>query len=73
MGRKREKSDDGAIHFGVTEMTKIECVVRDEFLEEIVEVIQAAAHTGTAGDGKIFIYDVQELVIIRTGEHRKET
>jgi nitrogen regulatory protein PII len=47
---------------------KIEVAVSDEKLEEIVSTIQKAAHTGEIGDGKIFIYDLMEVVRIRTGE-----
>jgi len=47
---------------------KIEVAVPDDRLEEIVSVIQKAAHTGEIGDGKIFIYDLIDAVRIRTGE-----
>jgi len=47
---------------------KIEVAVSDEKLEEIVDIIQKAAHTGEVGDGKIFIYDLKDIIRIRTGE-----
>jgi nitrogen regulatory protein PII len=47
---------------------KIEVAVPDDRLEEIVSIIQRAAHTGEIGDGKIFIYDLQDVVRIRTGD-----
>jgi nitrogen regulatory protein PII len=47
---------------------KIEVTVSDEKLEEIVTIIQKTAHTGEIGDGKIFIYDLMDVVRIRTGE-----
>ena len=47
---------------------KIEVAVPDEKLEEIVSIIQKAAHTGEIGDGKIFIYDLKDVIRIRTGE-----
>jgi nitrogen regulatory protein PII len=47
---------------------KIEVAVSDEKLEEIVTIIQKTAHTGEIGDGKIFIYDLMDVVRIRTGE-----
>jgi nitrogen regulatory protein PII len=47
---------------------KIEIAVPDDRLEEIVSIIQKAAHTGEIGDGKIFIYDLQDVVRIRTGD-----
>lgn len=51
---------------------KIEIAVSDEKLEEIVKIIQKAAHTGEIGDGKIFIYDLKDIVRIRTGERGEE-
>jgi nitrogen regulatory protein P-II 2 len=47
---------------------KIEVAVSDEKLEEIVAIIQKAAHTGEIGDGKIFIHDLKDVIRIRTGE-----
>jgi nitrogen regulatory protein P-II 2 len=51
---------------------KIEVAVSDEKLEEIVNIIQKAAHTGEVGDGKIFIYDLKDVIRIRTGENGEE-
>ena len=47
---------------------KIEIALPDEKLEETVKIIQQAAHTGEIGDGKIFIYDLEDVLRIRTGE-----
>ena len=47
---------------------KIEVAVSDEKLDEVVAIIQKAANTGEIGDGKIFIYDLQDVIRIRTGE-----
>ena len=47
---------------------KIEVAVPDEKLEEIIDSIQKAAHTGEIGDGKIFVYDLKDVVRIRTGD-----
>jgi nitrogen regulatory protein P-II 2 len=47
---------------------KIELVVEDAQAARIVETIQQAAHTGSIGDGKIFVQDVGQAVRIRTGE-----
>jgi nitrogen regulatory protein P-II 1 len=46
----------------------IDLVVRDEDLPAIKKVIIESAHTGEIGDGKIFIYNVEEVIRIRTGE-----
>jgi len=47
---------------------KVEVVVEDGMLAKVVEAILTAAKTGRIGDGKIFIYDVEEAIRIRTGE-----
>ena len=47
---------------------KFEIVVDDDRVDELVAVIQATARTGEVGDGKIFIFPVDEVIPIRTGE-----
>ena len=47
---------------------KIEVVVTDEQVASVVETIQQTAHTGSIGDGKIFVAEVSSAVRIRTGE-----
>ncbi len=47
---------------------KFDLVVTDERVDELVEVIRATAETGQVGDGKIFVFPVEEVVRIRTGE-----
>jgi nitrogen regulatory protein P-II 1 len=47
---------------------KIEVVLDDGLVERAVEAIQTAARTDRIGDGKIFVYDLQDVVRIRTGE-----
>jgi nitrogen regulatory protein P-II 1 len=51
---------------------KMELVVSDHMVEEVLAAITQAAHTGRIGDGKIFVIPVEEAVRIRTGE-RGET
>lgn len=50
------------------EKTKIEIVVRKEMLESVIDVIRENAYTGEIGDGKIFVYSVDQVIKIRTGE-----
>lgn len=73
MGRGRQKGvaevyrshvDRG----GLLRKTKIEIAVNDEYLEPTVEAITKGARTGNIGDGKVFIFDLEECVRIRTGE-----
>ncbi len=47
---------------------KLEIVVPDELCDTIVRTIEQSAHTGNPGDGKIFVYDITDVVKIRTGE-----
>ncbi len=47
---------------------KIEVAASDDLATRIVEAIQQAAHTGSIGDGKIFVLDIGSAVRIRTGE-----
>lgn len=47
---------------------KIELVVSDEQVEDVVATIISTAQTGEIGDGKIFISDIQDVIRIRTGE-----
>ncbi|HAG07163.1 MAG: Nitrogen regulatory protein P-II [Clostridia bacterium 62_21] len=47
---------------------KVEIVVRDDQVNEIVKVISEAARTGEIGDGKIFTYRIDNAIRIRTGE-----
>jgi nitrogen regulatory protein P-II 2 len=51
---------------------KIEIAVKDEMLEQVVETVQQSANTGRIGDGKIFVFDIQQTVRIRTGETNAE-
>ena len=47
---------------------KVEIVIDDEMLEKTVEAVVSATRTGKVGDGKIFVYSVENAVRIRTGE-----
>ncbi len=47
---------------------KIEVAVNSDVADKVVEAIVAAARTGQIGDGKIFVYDLDSAVRIRTGE-----
>lgn len=51
---------------------KIEVVVSDEQAEKVVETIINTARTGNIGDGKIFLYDIKDVIRIRTGDRGKE-
>jgi nitrogen regulatory protein PII len=48
--------------------TKIEIAVADELVDQVIEALIKAAQTGKVGDGKIFVFDLAQVVRIRTGE-----
>lgn len=47
---------------------KIEAAVPDDLLEQCLEAIRKSARTGKIGDGKIFVFDIEQAIRIRTGE-----
>ena len=51
---------------------KIEVAVPDEKLDEAIKAIIESAKTGEIGDGKIFVYNLQDVIRIRTGEKGEE-
>ena len=69
-GRTRGRSAEAAADELVTyvKKSKVEVVVPDDLVERVVQTIREQAHTGTIGDGKIFVYAVADVIRIRTGE-----
>ena len=59
--------EEGAVEY--VKKSKLEVVVPDNLAKDVIETIQRHAHTGNPGDGKIFVYQVEDVVRIRTGEH----
>jgi nitrogen regulatory protein P-II 1 len=47
---------------------KVEVIVEEEMTRSVVEAIVTTARTGKIGDGKIFVYPIEEIIRIRTGE-----
>ena len=47
---------------------KIEAAISDELVDRVIEAVEGAARTGKIGDGKIFLWDLDRVVRIRTGE-----
>jgi len=70
-GRQKGQSEiyrgaEYTIHF--LPKNKIEVAVANDVVESVVDAIQASAQTGKIGDGKIFVYSLENVVRIRTGE-----
>ncbi len=51
---------------------RIEIVLKDEMVDKVVEAIAKTAHTGNPGDGKVFVYNIDRAVRIKTFEHGEE-
>jgi len=51
---------------------KLDVAVDDSIVEQVIESIRNAANTGKIGDGKIFVYPVEQVIRIRTGESGPE-
>ena len=47
---------------------KVEAAISDNLVEQVIEAIEKSANTGKIGDGKIFVFDLEQVVRIRTGE-----
>jgi len=74
-GKGRAKNAKDKIVYEMVELiprVKLEVVVNDEMVDEVVRVIQKFSHTGNPGDGKIFVVNVEEVVKIRTNERGKD-
>jgi nitrogen regulatory protein P-II 1 len=51
---------------------KLEVIVADAAADQVVDAIMKAAKTGQVGDGKIFVYPVEDVIRVRTGESGEE-
>jgi nitrogen regulatory protein P-II 1 len=70
-GKGRAKNAQDKTVYEMVELVprvKIEVVVTDEMVDEVINVIQKYSHTGNTGDGKIFVTEVANVVKIRTNE-----
>jgi nitrogen regulatory protein P-II 2 len=51
---------------------KVEAAIQDSILEQVIEAIEKSAGTGKIGDGKIFVFELEQVIRIRTGESGEE-
>ena len=51
---------------------KVEAAIQDALLDQVIEAIEKSAGTGKIGDGKIFVFDLEQVIRIRTGETGEE-
>jgi len=47
---------------------KVEAAIKDDMVDQVIEAIEKSANTGKIGDGKIFVFDLTQVIRIRTGE-----
>ena len=67
--RRTAEHDAGAEYtIDLLPKIKLELALPDEQIDKAVDAIQKAAKTGQIGDGKVFVYELNETVRIRTGE-----
>src|SRR5512138_2527257 len=71
-GGKKEVYRGSAYTVDFLPKVRIQCVVDDEVVAQVVDAILSAARTGNIGDGKVFISSVEEVIRIRTGERGKD-
>ncbi|MBK9031198.1 MAG: P-II family nitrogen regulator [Myxococcales bacterium] len=67
-GGKKEVYRGSAYVVDFVPKVKLEIIVTDDAVRQVVDAITAAARTGRIGDGKIFVSAIDEVVRIRTGE-----
>jgi len=67
-GGKKEVYRGSAYVVDFVPKVRIEIIVKDDIVRDVVEAITAVARTGRIGDGKIFVTPVEEAIRIRTGE-----
>jgi nitrogen regulatory protein P-II 1 len=74
-GKGRAKNATDKVVYEMVELIpriQLEVVVDDGMVDQIVDIIQKYAHTGNAGDGKIFVSTVDDIVKIRTNERGRD-
>ena len=71
-GGKKEVYRGSAYVVDFVPKVKLEIVVTDQMVHQVIDAIEKSAKTGRIGDGKIFVMPVDEAVRIRTGERAEE-
>jgi len=71
-GGKKEVYRGSAYVVDFVPKVKIEIVVRDDAVRQVVQTITESARTGRIGDGKIFVSNMDEVIRIRTGEEGED-
>jgi len=64
VGRRSPNQED----YGHVTMAKLEIVVGDDHITQVIDTIKRSAHTGRPGDGKVFVRRVDQVIRLQTGE-----
>jgi|KBSMisStaDraftv2_1062788.scaffolds.fasta_scaffold3802611_1 nitrogen regulatory protein PII len=68
VGRRQAHESIESDAYGRTAMAKIEIVVAEDRLTQVLDAVSHGAHTGGRGDGKVFVSRVDQAILLRTGE-----
>jgi nitrogen regulatory protein PII len=68
IGRRQSAEGEAPHPFGRVPMAKIEIVVGADRLARVMAAIELSARTGRPGDGKVFVFKVEQVMKVRTGE-----
>jgi nitrogen regulatory protein P-II 1 len=71
-GGKKEVYRGSAYVVDFVPKVRIQIVVKDEMVKDVVEALMTVARTGHIGDGKIFVTPIEEVIRIRTGERGED-
>jgi nitrogen regulatory protein P-II 1 len=71
-GGKKEVYRGSAYVVDFVPKVRIQIVVKDEMVKDVVETLMNVARTGHIGDGKIFVTSIEEVIRIRTGERGED-
>ena len=72
-GRRQSAHEEHSMHIDeFHEKVRMEIITGDELVEPIVRTIAETAHTGNHGDGKVFVWPVEQAIRIQTGETQEQ-
>lgn len=74
-GRQKGKAEEPVridYEIGFLPKLKLEIAIPDKLEKKVVKILRDTANTGRIGDGKIFVYDLNTVIRIRTGESGEE-
>lgn len=67
IGKRTSAGPTASPEYGETEMAKLETVVPEDLLQQVVQTVQEVAGTGRPGDGKVFVIRVDDAIKVGSG------